>query len=444
VQPQTKYARSDDGYVAYQVVGEGPPDMVLVSDWWSAVDLMWEEPRVERVLRGLAAFGRLILFDKGGHGSSDPVPPDTSIEHFVDDVRVVLDAAGSERAAIIGEVDGGPVAMLFAASHPERSSALVLINTYARFLRDVDYEWGMPPGQVQEMLAGFERFYGTDVMLEVLEPSTSFDARFREWFGRWQRLAMAPGAATSAYRAGLYQTDLRPVLSSIQTPTLVMHRAKTPVIRVDHGRYLGRAIPGAKYVELPGDHTLYFAGDSNRIVDEIREFLTGARQPTESDRVLATVLVTDIVGSTDLAVRLGDRAWRELLDRHDALTRDHIRRARGREVKATGDGFLATFDGPARAIRCASMIAGDVQSLGIGIRTGVHTGEIEVRGDDVGGIAVHIAARISALALPGEILASRTVKDLVAGSGIKFAERGAHRLKGVPDEWLLFAVAGVD
>jgi class 3 adenylate cyclase len=438
---ETRYAASSDGHVAYQVVGNGPRDLVFVPNWGSNVDVMWEEPSLAHFLRRLATFSRLICFDKRGTGVSDPVPLATlpTLEQWMEDVSSVMDAVGSERTALLGDAEGGQMAMLFAATHPQRVSALILSNTAARHLRDDDYPWGLPARSVEPFLEKMRQFWGRGGLVDVMAPSVAHDARFRRWYGRYERLSLPPQAITAMYISQL-DRDLRSVLPTIQVPTLVLHRAGNRHLRVGHGRYLADHIPNAKFVELPGDDHYFHVGDVEVVVAEIEEFLTGVRPVAEFDRVLATVLFTDIVGSTERAATLGDRAWRALLDTHNAIVRGEITRHRGREIKTAGDGFLATFDGPARAIRCAAAINDQVRPLGIEIRAGLHTGECELIGDDVGGIAVHIGARVVGEAGAGEVLVSSTVKDLVAGSGIRFADRGVRPLKGVPGEWRLFAV----
>jgi class 3 adenylate cyclase len=443
VQPETRYARSKDGHVAYQIVGDGPRDLVFIPSWTSNVEAMWEEPSLARFLRCLARFSRLLCFDKRGTGVSDPVPLAAlpTLEQWMDDVRTVMDAASSERAALLGHGEGGQMAMLFAATHPERTAALILGDTSARLVRDVDYPWGVPSDWVPRFLHLTEDFWGSGSTVDLVAPSAAHDERFRRWYARFERLAIGPRAAV-AMSAFTLERDLRGVLPTIRVPTLVLHRAGDRFIRVGHGRYLAEHIPGAKYVELSGKDHLFYVGDTEAVVGEIEEFLTGARPVPEIDRVLSTVLFTDIVGSTERAARLGDRAWRALLDTHHDIVRRELERHRGREVKTVGDGFLATFDGPARAIRCACAIRDGVRSLGIEIRAGLHSGECELMKDDVGGIAVHIGARVVASASPGEVLVSGTVKDLVAGSGLRFVDRGVHNLHGVPGAWRLFAVEG--
>jgi class 3 adenylate cyclase len=436
--PETRYARGKDGNVAYQVVGDGPLDLVFIPGWANNVDAMWEEPSLARFLRRLATFSRLLCFDKRGTGVSDTVPLAAlpTLEDWSDDVGTVMRAAGSTRAALLGH--SGPMAMLFAATHPEQTSALILVDTYARLARDVDYPWGMPLARTRQAFERVWEEWGTGSNLDVLAPSMAGDERFRRWYARYERLAMGPRAAR-ALNTSAFESDLRSVLPAIRVPTLVLHRIGNRFIRVGHGRYLADHIRGAKFVELPGDDHMFYVGETEAMLSEIEEFLTGARPVPEFDRVLATVLFTDIVGSTERAAALGDRAWRALLDTHHEIVRRELERHRGREIQVVGDGLLATFDGPARAIRCACAMTDAVRGLGIDIRAGLHTGEIELVGSDVAGIAVHIGSRVAGEAGAGEVLVSSTVKDLVAGSGIRFADRGLHVLKGVPGEWRLFA-----
>jgi class 3 adenylate cyclase len=443
VHPETRYARSKDGYVGYQVVGDGPRDLVFIQNSVSNVEVMWEEPSLVGFLRRLSTFSRVLCFDKRGSGVSDPVPlaAMSTLDEWMDDVPAVMDAAGSKQAALLGDTEGGLMAMLFAATYPERVSALILVNTCARPLRDVDYPCGLPAARVAQGLQRVEELWGTGGLVDIVAPSVAHDERFRRWYARYQRLASGPRALATMYAAHL-ERDLRGVLPSIRVPTLVLHRVGNRDIRVGHGRYLAEHIPGAKYVELPGEDHLFFVGDTETILGEIQEFLTGVRPLPESDRVLATVLFTDIVTSTERSAQVGDRRWKDLLDQHDTLIRPELERHRGRLVKNTGDGILATFDGPARAIRCAQAIAVSVKALGIEVRAGLHTGEVELRGEDVTGMGVNIAARVMDAAGPGEVVVSSTVKDLVAGSGLRFAERGTRDLRGVPGEWRLFAVEG--
>jgi pimeloyl-ACP methyl ester carboxylesterase len=438
--PETRYAKSGDLNIAYQVVGEGPRDLIYVPGWISNVELNWEEPALAHLLERLASFSRLILFDKRGTGLSDPVPPDRlpTLEERMDDVRAVLDAVGSRQTAVFGFSEGGLMSVLFAATYPERTTALVLFGVFAKRSWSPDYPWAPKPDDRAREIADLERNWSERMDLDDLVPSEddAFKARLATYFRR----SASPGAAVALMRMNT-QLDVRDVLPTIQAPTLVMHRTGDLDVNVEEGRWIASRIPGATFVELPGDaHTLW-AGNPDEVIDEIEEFLTGARRGPEPDRVLATVLFTDIVGSTEQATKLGDRRWRELLERHHALVRSSLDRYQGREVDTAGDGFMATFDGPARAIRCASAAVAGVRSLGLEIRAGVHTGECERFGDKVAGLAVHTGARVAGAAGPGEVLVSQTVKDLVAGSGIEFEDRGAYELKGVPGEWRLYSVA---
>jgi pimeloyl-ACP methyl ester carboxylesterase len=441
--PETRYARSGDVSIAYQVVGEGPLDLIFVSGWVSHLDAFWGEPSFARFLRRLASFSRLILFDKRGTGLSDRVPVAElpTLEERIDDVRAVLDAVGVERAALLGHSEGGPMCLLYAATFPERTAALVLIGTYARRLVADDYPFGATPEQYEAFLDEIETGWGGPVGLAVRAPSMEHDDRFRAWWSEYLRSSASPGAALALTRMN-GEIDVRAVLGTIGVPTLVVHRSGDRSLPVEGARYLAERIRGARLVELPGVDHLPFVGDQNAILDEIEEFLTGVRRGTEIDRVLATVLFTDIVGSTERAIQLGDREWRDLLEGHHLLVRRELERWRGTEVATAGDGFLATFDGPARAIHCACAIRDSVRSLGLEIRAGLHTGECEIHGTTVAGIAVHIGARVSGLAGPGEVLVSSTVRDLVAGSGIEFEARGEHELKGVPEQWRIYSVVG--
>jgi pimeloyl-ACP methyl ester carboxylesterase len=441
MEPQTRYARSEDLHIAYQVVGAGPRDLVLVPPFVSHIEHYWENPLVSRFLTRLASFSRLILFDKRGTGLSDRVPPDRlpTLEQRMDDVRAVLDAAGSQRAALFGPSEGGPMSALFAATHPQRTSALILYGTFASSIRDAAYPWAMDPKERDKVIQAISDRWGQGTYVDLLAPSLAGDERFRNWWARLERLGASPGAAMALRRMN-GQIDIRQTLSAIRVPTLVLHRSGDLDTSIEEGRYLAAHIPGARFVDLPGADHLPWVGDQDTLLDEVQEFLTGTRPAAEPDRVLATVVFTDIVASTERAAELGDRRWRDLLFSHHAIVRRELERFRGREVKTVGDGFLATFDGPARAVRCACAIRDGVGGLGLSIRAGLHTGECELIGDDVGGIAVHIGARVAATARAGEVLVSSTVKDLVVGSGIQFVDRGSHRLKGVPGSWRLFAV----
>ncbi len=436
MQPETRYAKSGDVNIAYQVVGDGPFDLVLVPGWVSHLEHSWEEPSNARFLHRLASFSRLIMLDKRGTGLSDRVSLAElpTLEQRMDDVRAVMDAVGSERAALMGISEGGSMCALFAATYPERTTALVLYAANARHpAHDLTAE------QLQPILDAFERSWGQGMAWPMWAPSRADDPQLKEWGARFERLGGSPGAAVALFRMAA-AIDIRKVLPAIRVPTLILHRTGDQAVPVMDSRYMAEHIRGAKYVELPGVDHLPFVGDADAILDEIQEFLTGVRPTPEPDRMLATVLFTDIVGSTQRAAELGDRRWRDLLDSYYALSRRELGRFRGREIKTMGDGFLATFDGPARGIRCACAVSDSVGQLGLAIRAGLHTGECEMMGEDVGGIAVHIGARVATEAAAGEVLVSSTVKDLVAGSGIAFEDRGSHALKGVPEEWRLFAV----
>jgi class 3 adenylate cyclase len=440
--PATLYATSPDGvHIAYQVFGEGQRDLMYVPEFWNSIEAMWEQPRFRRFLERLATFTRVICMDQRGTGLSDPVSLAElpTLEQWADDVTLVLDAAGSTGAALLGSGGGGLVCQLFAATYPERTNALVLINSAARFSRGPDQDWGWSDEFEERILKELRFGWGRGVLLETVAPTVAGDPEFRQWWGRYQRLGSSPGTVI-AMRRMLEQLDVRNVLPSIRVPTLVIHRKDNRLVDVAHGRYLANHIAGSRYAEVDGDDYLPFIGDSDEILGQIEEFLTGAKPTIGHDRVLATVLFTDIVGSTEKAAALGDAAWLGLLHRHHSTIRGLLERHRGREVDTAGDGFLATFDGPARAIRCATSIVDALEALDIGVRAGLHTGECELIGEKVGGIAVHIAARVVGLAGRGEVFVSSTVRDLVAGSGLSFEDAGEHELKGVPDRWHLYRV----
>jgi class 3 adenylate cyclase len=441
VQPEVQFAKSEGAAVAYQVVGDGLLDVVFLPEWVNNLEMQWQEPRLARFPTRLSTFSRLVMLNGRGLGLSDPLPQADSptVEQWLDDVTAVLDAVGSSQAAVLGTGIGGSLAMVFAATYPGRTSALVLVNSTARSSVAPDYPFGITPGWKERTQQEMARSWGRAPILELQAPEIAGDAGFRDWYGRFERYGASPGMALAVLRM-VHDLDVRHVLPAIYCPVLVLHRRGDPIVRVEHGRYLAKHIAGAKYIELPGEGHAFWSGDSDRILDEIQEFLTGTPAVSAIDRVLATVLFTDIVGSTELAVRLGDDRWTKLLDDHRALVRRELDRFRGREVDTAGDGFVATFDGPGRAIRCAAAIRAAVRSIGIQIRAGLHTGEIEMRGSEIAGIAVHIGARVEAEAAPGEILVSRTVVDLVAGAGIQFSARGSHALKGVPGRLDLFAV----
>ena len=436
---ETQYARRGDLHIAYQILGTGPIDILLLDQWFSHMDAQWDVAQLAAFRERLASFGRLIMFDKTGTGLSDPVPTSTlpTIDEWMADVPAVLDAVGSERAALVTNLGGGLMAISFAAAQPERVSALVLVDCFARFVVADDFPIGAPPDAVDEGIREASARTGQGIMIDLFAPSLARDARLRNTWSRYERQAASPGS-TAATVGLMYRSDVRPLLPMIQVPTLVIHRSDATGFRVEHGRYLAEHIPGAAFVELPGIDNLIWAGDQDAVVAEIQAFLTGIRPLRDPQRVLATVLFTDIVGSTKLAAELGDARWRTLLAEHYRDVRRQLDLSGGHEVKTVGDGILATFDGPARAIRCAAAIRDDGRALGIELRAGLHTGEVEVQPNDIAGLAVHIGARISALASAGEILTSATVKDLVAGSGIAFEDRGAHELKGVPGVWRVY------
>jgi len=437
--PETKYATSGDISIAYQVIGNGPLDLVYVAGWVSHLEYGWEEPSLSRFYQRLASFSRLILFDKRGTGLSDRVAHFPTLEQRMDDVRAVMDAVGSEKAALLGVSEGGSMAILFAATYPERTAALIGFGVFAKRIWSPDYPWAPTPEKRQAFFDTIRDDWGGVVDLDTLAPSRAQDTRFRQWWSGYLRRSASPGAALELARWNT-EIDVRHILPVIRVPSLIIQRLDDQDAHWEEGRYIASHIPGAKFVNLPGGDHLPWVGDSDSIVDEVEAFLTGVRPVGQSDRVLATVAFTDIVDSTRHLADLGDRQWRNLLDLHDAIIHRQVMQSRGKIVQNTGDGFLLIFDGPARAIRCACTINEEVQELGIRIRAGIHTGEVEWRDNDVGGIAVHIAARVLAEAGAGEVWISRTVKDLVAGSGIQLVDRGVFPLKGVPDEWYLYSV----
>jgi class 3 adenylate cyclase len=434
-----RYARSGDAHIAYRTLGTGPIDLVIVSQWFSNVEMERDVPPLARFDDRLASFGRVILFDKRGVGLSDPVPTTAfpPIEEWMDDLRAVMDALGSERAAVIASMAGGFMASVFAATHPDRTTALVFVDAFPRITRTKDYPWGMGPDGLASQIRAIETGWGEGTMLGLFAPELSDDVTLRASWGRYERNSVSPGTALAMVRM-MAEIDIRPVLSSIRVPTLAIAR-EGGAIPPDHSRYLADHIRGAKYVQVPGRNNLIWSGDQEAVTGEIQQFITGVRPAPELERVLATIMFTDIVGSTDLAAAIGDARWRDLLAEHNRIVRDLLDRFRGREMKTTGDGFLAIFDGPARAIRCGKAISAAVGTVNISVRAGIHTGEVELTEHDLGGIAVHIAARVSAMAKADEVLVSSTVKDLVVGSGITFEDRGPHSLKGVPGHWQLFA-----
>ncbi|MFL5829973.1 MAG: adenylate/guanylate cyclase domain-containing protein [Solirubrobacteraceae bacterium] len=440
--PEIRYAKKGETSIAYQVLGDGPVDLVFVSGVVSNIALFWSDPAATAMFRRLASFSRLVLFDKPGTGLSDPVAGPPSLEQRLEDVRVVMDAAGLERAAIMGYSEGSQPTLMFAATYPERCEALVLLEGGAKWTTEPDYLAEITPKVERMWELQFEstEVWGDGKLFSLWAPSLDSVPATRQMLGSAERLCASPGMARAVLRAATLM-DARPALPQISTPTLVVHRegSFTPV---EFGRYLAREIEGAKLAVFPGVDHFTWIGAWEPIVDEIEEFLTGARHRAEPDRALATVLFTDIVSSTERAAELGDERWRALVERHDEITRSELERYEGRAIKTLGDGFLAAFEGPAKAIRCARAICAAVLLLGIEVRAGVHTGECERRGEDLAGIAVHIGARIGAHADPCEVLVSSTVRELVLGSGLEFAERGTNTLKGVPGEWRLYAAVG--
>jgi pimeloyl-ACP methyl ester carboxylesterase len=437
--PKTRYARSGEVHIAYQVVGDHPIDLIYVPGFVSNVELGWAEPNRAAFFRRLASFSRLILFDKRGTGLSDRVQGMPHLETRMDDVRAVLDAVESDRTAVVGVSEGGPMSVLFAATYPERVAALILYGSSARVVRGPGYPIGPTPSEAEERAQWFERVWGTDEFVEQLED----DPQLRSWWSTFLRQSMSPGDAWALQRMN-NEIDVREVLPTISVPTLILHRTDDDVVDVRHARYLAERIPGARYVELEGSGHPAFSGDSEAVAEQVERFVSHvwAVRPEagEPERVLATVLFTDIVGSTARAAELGDAGWRDLLRRHHALIRRELAHFRGREIDTSGDGFFAAFDGPARAVTCACAIRDAVGELGIEVRAGIHTGECEWVDGKIAGIAVHIGARVAAEAAPGEVLVSGTVRDLVVGAGLDFADRGSRELKGVPGDWRLFSV----
>lgn len=444
--PTTQYAVSGGWNIAYQVFGEGERNLVYVPGWVSNLELMWDDPVLASILRRLGTFATVVTFDKRGTGMSDRVPMTQlpSLEDRVDDVRAVMDAAGVEKATLLGHSEGGNMCCFFAATFPQRAEGLILVSTYAKRIWSEDYPWAPKPDRREDEIRMTEEHWGDPDSLPglILGPRVD-DPDFRAWLARYFRLSATPRAAAQLLRMNT-EVDTRAVLPLIHVPTLCLYRAEDEDVRIEEGRYIAGQIPDAKLVEMPGKAHLFWADDPTPIVDEIEEFMTGFRASALPERVLSTVMFTDIVGSTELASRLGDRKWRALLERHQQVIREELARWRGVERGTAGDGFIATFDGPARAVRAALAIAAAVRPLGLEVRAGVHAGEVELVGDDVAGVAVHIGARIAALAGGGQVLVSRTVRDLVAGSELDFEDRGLHRLKGLPDEWQVYEASSQD
>jgi class 3 adenylate cyclase len=441
VRPQTRYARSGDVSIAYQVVGDGPFDLVVVHGWVSHLDLQWEDPLMAAFLNRLASFARVIVFDKRGTGLSDRVALTElpTLEQRMDDLRAVMDAAASKKAALFGISEGGAMCLLFAATHPERVLSVLTFGSYAKRIWTPDYPWAPTPEEREEDYEQTLESWGTAFGMETIFPSMIGNAAFEERLGTYLRAAASPAAAVTLLRMNT-QVDIRAILPSVRVPALIMNRIEDGDVKVDEARYIASQIPGARLKLFAGADHVPWVGRNDDVLGEIEEFLTGARHPDVGDRILATVLSTDIVASTELVTRLGDRRWRDLLERHHTAVRRELERYRGREIDTAGDGFFAAFDGPARAIRCAKAVVSDLAGLGVEVRAGLHTGECEVLGSKLTGIAVHTAARVASTASAGEVLVSATVRDLVAGSGITFAERGEHTLKGLQDPVRLFAV----
>jgi class 3 adenylate cyclase len=442
VQPvETKYAWLGRDRIAYQVLGEGPPDLVVSFGSFGHIDLAWEDPGIALFFRTLASFSRLILFDRRGTGASDPVLLDAlpPWEGYAEELDAVLDQVGSERVAIMAHVDAGAMAMLFAATRPERTSALVLVNCSAKWVAADDYSIGIPLEVAQAIVAQIDQLWGTEALVGMWAASRAGDERFRRWSTKYQRAMASPRTIQAFNRVNL-EVDARPILPLIHAPTLVLARRDFPVLSIEHSRYLAEHIPQAKLVELPGADALLVWETPELALDLLEQFLAGVRRVAEPTRILQTVLFTDIVGSTQRAGQLGDRRWRQVLGVHDELGRRVVEEFHGQLIKTTGDGILATFDGPGRAVGCAAALRDELRGIGLQIRAGLHTGEVELRDDDIGGIGVHIAARVVAAAQSGEILTSRTVRDLVVGSDIAAEDRGMHALKGIDGTWQLFAI----
>jgi len=439
-QIETRYAKSGELSIAYQVFGAGEVNLVFIPGWASNVENIWTLSEFAAFADKLAQFARVILLDRRGTGLSDPVVNPPTLEERMDDVRAVIDAAGWDRAAIWGISEGGPMAMMFAATYPHRVPALVLYGTFARFSRADDYPHGYPQKVNEQWVAALETTWGTGELSRSFAPSLVADAAVMRNLARLERMAMSPGTARKLFGL-LTQTDVRHVLPAIRVPTLILHRVGDQPVRVGHARYLAERIAGAKYIELAGNDHMPFLGNVDAILDEVREFLTGERAAPDSDRILTTILFCDIVDSTKRATELGDREWKQLLSRFYALADEKLHHFRGRKLDTAGDGLFAAFDGPARAVRCGMALVEGVQPLGARLRVGVHTGECEVLGEKYSGIAVHLGARVASAAEPSQVLVSSTVKDLVVGSGLHFEDLGPRTLKGVPDQWRLFGVA---
>jgi class 3 adenylate cyclase/pimeloyl-ACP methyl ester carboxylesterase len=439
--PETRYTRSADGTnLAYQVSGDGPLEMVFLHSGGMPIDLLSDDPGFIRVRQRLGTFSRLVLFDARGTAASEGIPWEISIGEIFDaDVTAVLDAVGFERPALVAEGTTGARAIHFAAAFPERVSTLVLVNSFAHYVREEDYPWGVPARSLDRVASALKGAWGTAALVEVVAPSRVSDERFRTWYARATRFSRGPDRVGDVIRAN-FETDVRPHLSTIVAPTLVLHREGNRYIRIGAGRYLAEHIPSAKFVVLPGEDHLFFVGDSDALVDEIEEFLTGTRSGAEGDLLTMTVLFTDIVASTEYQARVGPGEWSRLTDHHDAMVRAALARHRGHEVKTTGDGFLATFDSTGRTLRCATDIVAGAKDIGLSLRAGVHTGDVEIRGADIAGLAVTIAKRVCDLAESGQVLVSETVRNNMVGASVRFEDRGEQELKGVPGTWRLFSV----
>jgi len=440
MKPKTEYVYSNGLHIAYQVYGSGPRDLIIVPGFISNLELIWEDPELARFLERLASFNRVIMFDKRGTGLSDRGGKPPTLEERIDDLLAVMEATRSKEAALLGVSEGGPMSILFAATFPERTTALILYGTYAKGRWSEDHPWMLKREQYERWISRIPETWGKPELLKYWAPSVAHDEHRAAWWGKMQRMGASPGAVIDLIR--LYaEIDVRPLLGSVRVPTLVLHRTGDQTIRVGAGRYLAQNIPDAKYVELPGVDHLWWIKDDGLITAEIEEFLLGRRPPLRLERTLATVLFTDIVNSTGLALQFGDERWQSLMDQHKRIVRQEIENYRGREIRSTGDGFLMTFDGPSRAVYCAAKIARSVKELGFEIRAGIHTGEVELKGNDLDGIGVHIASRVADKALASTIIVSSTVRDLMVGSDVVFEEFGTHSLKGVDGEWRLYRVS---
>lgn len=439
--PETRFTQAGDINIAYQVYGSGQQDLVVAPGWISNIELFWEEPRVARFFREMGRFARVILFDKRGTGLSDRNTESATLEERMDDVRAVMDAVDSQRAAVLGYSEGGPMSCLFAVTYPERTDALILVGSYATQKPKPGHPWGRSEDVQKTIIEGVRKQWGSTIGLAMRAPSVAEEDQFQRWWSRYLRMSASPASALALTRMN-YEIDIRHLLPSIRVPTLVIHANRDMTVPVECGHYLAQTIPDARFIDLDTADHLPYIGCPDAIVGHVEEFLTGSRSPTIVDRVVKTVMFTDIVDSTVLASQLGDMRWQGVLQDHHAAVRRELGVYRGQEIKTTGDGFLATFDGPARAVQCAQAVRDAVRTLGVSVRIGLHTGECELVTKDIMGIAVHIAARVTAIAGSDEVLVSRTVKDLVAGSGLDFEDRGEHRLKGVDDQWQLFSVLG--